>query len=169
MIQSYCWVGIANSHYFQHEQNASSRVAQIFSLDFVSACESLRRLSVSQLNVHYFYWKTFAVSTYQTIAINAVNAIMFYPIYPSLTRHHRPVNTELVILLSAKASVAQLAEPRARFERSWVRFPAEWLKVAFLAIGAGWVLTLKISRYSRFSSIWIISLTYCHCCLMQWS
>ena len=53
-------------------------------------------------------------------------------------------------MISATASVAQLAELRARFARSRVRFPAGWPNVAFFATGPGWVL--KISRHSRFSS-----------------
>ena len=55
------------------------------------------------------------------------------------------IYTELVAMLSATASVAQLAEHRTRFARSRVRFPAGWPNVAFFATGPGWVL--KISRH----------------------
>ena len=66
-------------------------------------------------------------------------------------------NTKLVAMLSATASVAQLAEHRTRFTRSRVRFPVRWPKVAFFATGPGWVL--KISRHSKFSSFRVINLT----------
>ena len=53
-------------------------------------------------------------------------------------------------MLSATASVTQLAEHRTIFARSRVRFPAGWPNVAFFATGPG--RALKISRHSRFSS-----------------
>ena len=53
--------------------------------------------------------------------------------------------TELVAILSATASVTQLAEHHIRFTRPRVRFPAGWVNVAFFATGPGWVL--KISTH----------------------
>ena len=50
------------------------------------------------------------------------------------------VYTELVAMLSAMAFVAQPAEHRTKFARSWVRFPAGWSNVAFFATGPGCVL-----------------------------
>ena len=43
------------------------------------------------------------------------------------------IYTELVPMLLATASVAQLAEHRTRFVRSRVRFPAGWPNVAFFS------------------------------------
>ena len=52
-------------------------------------------------------------------------------------------------MLSAMASVAQLAEHRTTFARSRVRFPTGWPKVAFFATGPGWVLKNMRGNYRQ--------------------
>ena len=70
--------------------------------------------------------------------------------------HSHLINTELVAMLSATASAAQLAEYHTRFAKSRVRFPAGWPKVAFFAASPTW--GLNTSRHPRFSRR-IINLT----------
>ena len=57
-----------------------------------------------------------------------------------LNRHSHRINTELVAMLLARASVARLAEHRARFAGSRVRFPAGSPKSCIFATGPGGVL-----------------------------
>ena len=47
------------------------------------------------------------------------------------------INSELVAMLPAKASVAQLADHRIRFAGSRVSFPAESSEVAFFVTSPG--------------------------------
>ena len=72
---------------------------------------------------------------------SSVNAIMFYQIY---TLHLIGITTiiyiELVAMLLAMTSVAQLAVHHTRFTRLQVQFPAGWPNVAFFTTGHGWVL-----------------------------
>ena len=74
-----------------------------------------------------------------------------YPISPKYTLHFigitTIINTELVAILSATDSVAQLAEHRTSFVRSRVWFSGGWPKVVFFPAGPGWVL--KLFRHSK--------------------
>ena len=68
----------------------------------------------------------------------------------------RLINSELVAMLSATASVAHLAEHRTRFARSRVWFPAGWPKVAFFATGPGWVLKSR--------GLWALDISFISIC-----
>ena len=66
----------------------------------------------------------------------------------TLNRHSHLINTELVGMLLATASVAQLLEHRTRFAGPQIRFPGGRPKVAFFATAPDWVLKVEVAGHS---------------------